>query len=65
MYDSLWGHYLLRTKPVLAGVAEGFTPLRVIYLLAFIDLTHEKKASVGGNWCDNFAAYEHTLSALP
>jgi hypothetical protein len=46
MYDSLWGHYPLRAKPVTAGAAEGFTPLRVIYLLTFIDLTHEK--SFGG-----------------
>ncbi len=43
MYDSLWGHYSCRFKPVLARLVEGFTPIWVMYLSAFIDLTHEKK----------------------
>ncbi len=43
MYDSLWGHYSLRVKPVLARPVEVFTPFWVIFLSTFIDLTHEKK----------------------
>lgn len=43
MYDYLCGHSALRMKPVLARGGEEFTSFSGIYLLAFIDLTHEKK----------------------
>lgn len=47
MYDSLWGYYSLRVKPVLARPVEVFTPFWVIFLSTFIDLTHEKNF---GQW---------------
>jgi hypothetical protein len=45
-WESLWGYYSLRAKPVLARPGEAFTPLAVIFLSAFIDLTHEKDFSL-------------------